>query len=75
MKNNLLKIGAGATRESITKAQAEELKVICPPISLQQTFAKRITSVAGIRLSQAKSLTELDNLFASLQHRAFRGEL
>ena len=75
MKKNLLQIGAGATRESITKAQAEELKVICPPPVLQQKFAKRIELVAGIRLSHTASLKELDNLFTSLQHRAFRGEL
>ena len=75
MKVKLLQIGAGATRESITKAQAEELKVICPPLSLQQEFAKRIKSVAGIRFSQTASLKELDNLFDTLQHRAFQGEL
>jgi len=76
MKRKLLQIGgAGATREAITKAQAEELKVICPPISLQLAFAKRMSVLENNRLQQLSSISELDTLFASLQHRAFRGEL
>ena len=76
MKLRLLQIGgAGATREAITKAQAEELPVICPPIELQREFERRYLSLNSIELSQSDSLEALDDLFSSLQHRAFRGEL
>ena len=76
MKQNLLQIGgAGATREAITKAQAEELKVICPPITLQHEFAERAAKVEGLKIKCETAIAELDSLFSSLQHRAFRGEL
>ncbi len=45
------------------------------PISLQREFARRVTAVEALKTAQRASLAELDALFASLQHRAFRGEL
>lgn len=76
MKTRLLQIGgAGATREAITKAQAEELVIPIPPISVQDEFAKRLSTVQKMKKSHKLSLAELDTLFASLQHRAFAGDL
>jgi len=49
--------------------------IILPPLSLQREFARRVTAVEKLRTAQRASLAELDALFASLQHRAFRGEL
>ena len=46
-----------------------------PPIALQQTFANRIQAVESFRATHRAALTELDALFASLQHRAFAGQL
>lgn len=75
-KRHLLRIaGAGATREAITKAQIENLHVISPPISQQCEFANRVNAVEKLKATQRTSLAELDTLFASLQHRAFREEL
>ncbi len=75
-KRRLLKIGgAGATREAITKAQIEVFEAICPPIAQQREFARRVTVVEKLKAAQRASLAELDALFATLQHRAFRGEL
>jgi type I restriction enzyme S subunit len=75
-KRRLLKIGgAGATREAITKAQIEGFEAICPPIDLQREFARRVAAVEKLKTAQRAALAELDALFASLQHRAFRGEL
>lgn len=76
MKSKLLQIGgAGATREAITKAQAEDLPVIRPPIATQQSFARQMSTIGDIRVRAISSLAELDTLFASLQHRAFAGQL
>jgi type I restriction enzyme S subunit len=76
MKRKLLKIGgSGATREAITKAQIEELDVICPPCFTQNKFAHRVSAVESMKAVHFASLVELDTLFTSLQHRAFRGEL
>jgi type I restriction enzyme S subunit len=46
-----------------------------PPISLQREFARRVAAVEKLKTAQRAALAELDALFASLQHRAFRGEL
>ncbi len=76
MKNALLQIGgSGATREAITKAQAEDLAVPVPPLPLQQTFATRIQAIETLKTTHRTALAQLDALFASLQQRAFAGEL
>ena len=57
---------------------AQEFKSISlpkPPIALQQRFAAVVKSVEHQKAAQRGHLTELDALFAALQHRAFRGEL
>lgn len=46
-----------------------------PPPSAQQDFVRRLTAVEALRDKHRTALAELDALFASLQHRAFRGEL
>jgi type I restriction enzyme, S subunit len=46
-----------------------------PPIPLRREFARRVTAVEALKTAQRASLAELDALFATLQHRAFRGEL
>lgn len=52
----------------------ERLLVNLPPLDLQREFAHRIATVEKLKVTQRASLTELHRLFASLQHRAFRGE-
>jgi type I restriction enzyme S subunit len=46
-----------------------------PPLASQREFARRLAAIGIVRNADRASLTELDALFASLQHRAFRGEL
>jgi type I restriction enzyme, S subunit len=51
------------------------LMVPMPPIERQRDFVSRVAVAEGLQAKQSASLTALDALFASLQHRAFRGEL
>jgi type I restriction enzyme S subunit len=53
----------------------KRLVFVVPPISLQREFARRVRAVERLKAAQRASLAELDALFATLQHRAFRGEL
>ena len=46
-----------------------------PPVTLQSRFAAVVESVEQQKTIQRAHLAELDTLFASLQSRAFRGEL
>ena len=53
----------------------KSLVVPLPPLDLQHRFAAIVQSVEQQKTSQRAHLAELDTLFASLQSRAFRGEL
>ena len=50
-------------------------QLIVPPLELQRTFERRVTANVRLQDLEQSSLASLDALFASLQHRAFRGEL
>jgi len=57
---------------------AQELRSIpipLPPIDLQRAFATRVAEIDKLKALHRAHLAKLDELFASLQHRAFRGEL
>jgi type I restriction enzyme S subunit len=53
----------------------KQLRVILPPLSLQREFGYRVAAVEKLQRAHRASLDALDALFASLQHRAFRGDL
>ena len=55
--------------------QLRELKVLCPPAERVGEFAKRAREVAAITSDSLDHKSQADHLFASLQQRAFRGEL
>jgi type I restriction enzyme, S subunit len=55
--------------------EIKAFKIVLPPITLQREFARRVAAVEKLKTAQRTSLAEFDNLFAALQHRAFRGEL
>ena len=50
-------------------------KIPHPPLPLQQTFATRIASIEALKATHRDALAALDALFASLQQRAFAGQL
>jgi len=51
------------------------IELYLPPLTLQQQFARRVEAIEQLKTIHRESLAHLDTLFASLQHRAFRGEL
>jgi type I restriction enzyme S subunit len=59
----------------VSKGRFEQISLIFPPIELQHEFARRIGAMEKLAATHRASLAELDALFASLQHRAFRGEV
>lgn len=46
-----------------------------PPLKLQSEFANSLSRIEAMRAAHEAHLAELDELFGSLQGRAFRGEL
>ena len=59
----------------VSKSRFEAIEFMVPPLPLQQTFATRIQAIASLKATHRSALAELDALFASLQQRAFAGEL
>jgi len=51
------------------------MPVPVPPLARQREFGARVERVAAQRAVVARSLAADDELFGSLQSRAFRGEL
>jgi type I restriction enzyme S subunit len=60
---------------NINATEVQAMKIPEPPLAQQREFARRVTAVESLKTAQRASLAELDALFATLQHRAFRGEL
>ena len=60
---------------SYCKEAIRGITIPVPPLHLQEEFSHRVEAVEKLKAVHRASLSELDALFASLQHRAFRGEL
>ena len=67
--------GTSGSMKNISQEKVLTIKVGLPPLDLQQEFARRVAAVEKLKQAQRTALAELDALFATLQHRAFRGEL
>jgi type I restriction enzyme S subunit len=67
--------GSGGSMKNISKPKVMTLQVPVPPLSLQREFAKRAIEIRALESGQAASRHRLDDLFQSLLHRAFNGQL
>ena len=72
---DLMSITSGSTVPQLNKRDLAPLRIPLPPVDLQHHFAAIVQSVERQKTSQRTHLAELDTLFASLQSRAFRGDL
>jgi type I restriction enzyme S subunit len=71
----LLERARGANTEGLTLEHLRAFPMILPPVPLQNEFDARARAVAALGTVADRSLMQLDTLCASLQQRAFRGEL
>jgi type I restriction enzyme S subunit len=65
----------GQTKPGLNFDQVRRFQIPLPSIDRQSVFAERLAQLQKIRVSSIQSESTIDSLFASLQHRAFRGEL
>lgn len=68
-------LASGAVIKHFGPTHLKQMTVPLPPLDLQAQFADRAKGVERLRVSIEQALAETEVLFASLQHRAFRGEL
>jgi type I restriction enzyme S subunit len=65
----------GAVMPGLNMSLIKETKLSLPPLDLQRAFAARVAEIDKLKAHHRAHLAKLDALFASLQHRGFRGEL
>jgi len=65
----------GGTVKFISKKTLNATPIPLPSMDRQREFEEQIASVEVLKEKHRSAVAELDQLFASLQHRAFRGEL
>ena len=65
----------GVAVRGINLGDVKLMPIILPPRRIQDEFARKASSIEKLQTSFNASLTEMNALFASLQHCAFRGEL
>ncbi len=75
MRGFLQNVAQGVTMANLNKDIVGSLPIPLPPKELQDKFANSLAEVEILRANIDREVLILDTLFASLQHRAFRGEL
>jgi type I restriction enzyme S subunit len=65
----------GQTKPGLNFEQIRNFRVPVPPVKEQLEFARRVAASKALRAKSQASSICIDDLFSSLQHRAFRGEL
>ncbi|AEU37475.1 restriction endonuclease subunit S [Granulicella mallensis] len=65
----------GETRARISMGRLRTLNVPLPPIGLQREFSQTLSRILALKELVLAQSPEVDYLFASIQQRAFRGEL
>lgn len=70
-----LATGTSGSMKNISQEKLLKMKLALPPLELQRDFATRVTEIDRLKARHTIHLAKLNMLFASLQHRAFRGEL
>jgi len=62
-------------KKILTKGEFEKIKMIKPPLELQNEFANIVEKTETLKFQYQSSLQELENLYHSLSQQAFKGEL
>lgn len=69
------KANRGGTQKFVALKDLRSMPIPLPPLDLQRRFSAIVESVEQQKIRQRAHLAVLDTLFASLQQRAFNGEL
>jgi type I restriction enzyme S subunit len=76
MKRRLAEMARGAVGQAnINSKELKSIEFPVPPVKLQCEFAARVREIRAMEAEQATSRSRLENLFQSMLHRAFQGEL
>lgn len=74
-KHAISGITVAATRARFSLTDLKQLRVLLPPVKVQRRFKHLVESISATKRAGESSSERLSNLFSSLQHRAFSGQL
>ena len=74
-KNKIERYSSTSLQPNVSTKQIEEIKIMLPPIELQNQFAGRVQVIESQKSQAQASLAQAEDLFNSLLQRAFKGEL
>lgn len=66
---------AATTLPILKKSEFEKLEIPVPDLTIQKAFCKKIQEIARPRETLLQSGSNIEQLFLSLQHRAFQGDI
>jgi type I restriction enzyme S subunit len=75
IKAQIVAKSRGVRQANISNGDILELMLPLPPHELQSKYSESVDRLESLKMLHKKSAFDFDALFASLQHRAFRGEL
>jgi type I restriction enzyme S subunit len=67
--------GSSGSMKNIGKSKMLEIPIPFPPVELQKTFARAVSALQKLAGASKEALNQADQLFHSLQQRAFNGDL
>ncbi|MDX1999557.1 MAG: restriction endonuclease subunit S [Thermoanaerobaculia bacterium] len=65
----------GVAQKTVNLSEIRDFLVLAPPLEAQRDFARKVASIMRLRDAYTASGDQLQELIASLQERAFRGDL
>ena len=76
MKRRLTEMARGAVGQAnINAMELRSIEFPVPPLPLQKKFAEHVSGIRAMEAEQVAGRARLDDLFQSMLHRAFRGEI
>lgn len=71
----IFQIQSGASRQALNHQQVRALEIPLPPMPLQKEFVQRVKEICELEAVQAASRRRTEDLFQSILHKAFNGDI
>jgi len=74
-RRQITRLVTGTAQQNFGPSHLKQIAITIPPLCQQERLSSHLSAISSLQATHRTALAELDALFASLQHRAFRGEL
>lgn len=74
-RDHFRRLQRGVRQKNLNLEMIRQIQIPFPSIEAQKSYVEKVETMNGLVRTHQLSSTQLNSLFASLQERAFRGEL